>query len=256
MTSTDHIAIVTGASSGIGQAAALQLARRGERVILTYHGNGAGAERTVAEIAAAGGQAVALALDVSDAATFTAFAARVGDELRTRWGRDTFDHLVNNAGFAQSASYAETTEDAFDALQRVTLKGPYFLTQRLLPLIADGGAIVNVTSSSALPHGTSAGYSAYATMKGGVAVLTRYQAKELSPRGIRVNAIAPGPTRTRLGGDAFERFPEVIPPLVERTALGRLGEAEDVGRVIAALLGEDGGWVTGQHIEVSGGFDL
>jgi NAD(P)-dependent dehydrogenase (short-subunit alcohol dehydrogenase family) len=256
MTDTDHIAIVTGASSGIGQAVAIELARRSERAILTYHGNAEGADRTVAEIEAAGGQAVALHLDVGDSATFSAFADRVAHELRTRWGRDTFDHLVNNAGFAQAGPYAETSEETFDALQRVILRGPYFLTQALLPLLADQGAIVNVTSSSALPHGTAAGYSAYATMKGGLAVLTRYQAKELAPRRIRVNGVAPGPTRTRLGGDAFERFPEVIPPLVERTALGRLGEGADVARAIAALLGDDGAWITGEHVEVSGGFDL
>src|SRR3954447_16074852 len=133
---------------------------------------------------------------------------------------------------------------------------PYFLTQKLLPLLADGGAIVNTTSNSALPSGLEPGYSAYATMKGGLAVLTQYLASELSGRGIRVNAVAPGPTRTRIAHDAFDRYPEVIPPIVERTALRRLGEADDLGKVIAALLSNEFGWVTAQNLETSGGFNL
>ena len=152
------------------------------------------------------------------------------------------------------ALFGDTTEELFDRFHRVLLKGPYFLTQTLLPRLADGGAIVNVASNSA--HRPEAGYSAYATMKGGLIVLTRYLAKELGARGIRVNAISPGPTRTRLGGDAFERYPEVIPPLVERTVLGRLGEGDDVGKVVAALLSDDCAWITGENIEVSGGFNL
>jgi NAD(P)-dependent dehydrogenase (short-subunit alcohol dehydrogenase family) len=255
-TTTTKIAIITGGSAGIGQAAALRIAARGDGVILTYNSHEGEARETVATIEAAGGTAVALPLDVGRTETFAAFAERVAAELEARWGRTTFDHLVNNAGFAQMAMFEDTTEEQFDALSRVTLKGPYFLTQTLLPLLADGGAIVNTTSNSALASGTSAGYSAYATMKGGLAVLTRYLAKELSVRGIRVNAVAPGPTRTRLGGDAFERFPEVIAPLVEQTALGRLGESDDVGNVIAALLSDDCAWITAEHIEASGGFRL
>jgi NAD(P)-dependent dehydrogenase (short-subunit alcohol dehydrogenase family) len=154
------------------------------------------------------------------------------------------------------ALFADTTEELYDRFHRVILKGPYFLTQRLLPLLADGGAIVNVTSNSALTTGLEAGYSAYACMKGGLAVLTRYMAKELSERGIRVNSVAPGPTRTRIANDAFERFPEVIPPLVARTALGRLGEGDDVGKVIAALLSDEWAWVTAESVEASGGFNL
>ena len=250
------IAIITGASSGIGHHAALRIADRGAAVIATYNGNPAGAEATVAAIEERGGSAVALQLDVGDSASFDAFAARVRDEIAERWQRDSFDHLVNNAGFGGSAMFADTTEELYDRFQRVLLKGPFFLTQKLLPLLADGGAIVNTTSGAALPTSVEAGYSAYGTMKGGLLVLTRYLAKELSGRGIRVNSVAPGPTRTRLGGDAFELYPEVIPPLVERTVLGRLGEGDDVGRAIAALLSDDLGWVTGENIEVSGGFNL
>ena len=248
------IALITGASSGIGHHAALRIAERGTGVILTYNGNAAGAHEAVATIEAAGGTAVALQLDVGDSASFGAFAERVSTELEDRWGRSSLDYLVNNAGFGQMALFGDTTEELYERFHRVILKGPYFLTQSLLPRLADGGAIVNVASNSA--HRPEAGYSAYATMKGGLIVLTRYLAKELGARGIRVNAISPGPTRTRLGGDAFERYPEVIPPLVERTVLGRLGEGDDVGKVVAALLSDECAWITGENIEVSGGFNL
>jgi NAD(P)-dependent dehydrogenase (short-subunit alcohol dehydrogenase family) len=154
------------------------------------------------------------------------------------------------------AMFQDMTEEAFDQLYRALLKGPYFLTQKLLPLLTDGGAIVNTSSNSAMSAGLTPGYSAYATMKGGLMVLTRYLAKELSVRGIRVNSVAPGPTRTGLGDDAFARMPEVIPPLAARTALGRIGEADDIGRLIAALLSDEGAWVTAQNIEASGGFNL
>ncbi|MGI5237821.1 SDR family NAD(P)-dependent oxidoreductase [Dactylosporangium sp. CA-139066] len=249
-------AIVTGASSGIGQSTAVQLARRGTGVILTYHGNQAGARDTVAAIEKDGGTAVALPLDVGDSAAFPAFRASVAAALRDTWGRDRFDFLVNNAGFGHMSLFQDTTEEAFDTLMRVLLKGPYFLTQTLLPLLADGGAIVNTTSSSARHSGLEPGYSAYGAMKGGLVVLTRYLAKELGPRGIRVNSVSPGTTRTRIGGDAFERFPEVIPGLAAKTALGRLGEPDDIGMAVAALLSEDCRWITAQDIEVSGGFNL
>lgn len=258
MPNTDHkIAVVTGASSGIGRHTAIRLAQRGAGVILTYNSSPGGAEETVATIEERGGRAVAVALDVGASATFDAFAQRVAAELDDRWRRSSFDCLVNNAGFGQMSMFADTTEELFDRFHRVILKGPYFLTQRLLPLLADGGAIVNTTSNSALPTGVEAGYSAYACMKGGLAVLTRYMAKELSVRGIRVNAVAPGPTRTRMiSDDVVEQFPDVIASLVERTALGRLGDGDDIGKVIAALLSDECAWITGENIEVSGGFKL
>ncbi|MGE3289536.1 MAG: SDR family NAD(P)-dependent oxidoreductase [Pseudonocardia sp.] len=251
-----QVAIVTGATSGIGQSAAVQIAGRGTGVVLTYRSNPEAALDTVRTIEKDGGTAVALPLDVGRSDTFPAFHDAVVTALRDTWGRDTFDFLVNNAGIAEAAPFAQTTAEMFDRLDRVLLRGPYFLTQTLLPLLADGGAIVNVSSNSALPHTTDPGYSAYATMKGALLVLTRYLAKELSPRGIRVNAIAPGATRTRLADNAFERFPEVIPALAARTALGRVGEPDDVGIAIAGLLGDEGRWITAQTIEVSGGFGL
>jgi NAD(P)-dependent dehydrogenase (short-subunit alcohol dehydrogenase family) len=250
------VAVITGGSSGIGRATATRTAQRGVGIIVTYQSDSEGAAQTVAMIEKNGGSAVSLALDVARAETFTAFADRVATELYHRWDRTTFDFLVNNAGFGQRAMFEETTEELYDQYHRVILKGPYFLTQKLLPMLAEGGAIVNTTSNSALPTGLSPGYSAYATMKGGLMVLTRYMAKELSTRGIRVNSVAPGPTRTRIDNDAFAKYPEVIPPLVAQTALGRLGEADDVGRVIAALLTDDFAWVTGENIEASGGYKL
>ncbi|MFF4876662.1 MULTISPECIES: SDR family NAD(P)-dependent oxidoreductase [unclassified Micromonospora] len=251
-----RVAIVTGASSGIGQSAAIQLAKRGSGVILTYSNNQPGALETVESIEKEGGTAVALPLDVGRSETFPAFRESVVAALRDTWQRDTFDSLVNNAGFARMALFEDTSEELFDGFMRVLLKGPFFLTQALLPLLADGGAIVNTSSNSALASGLEPGYSAYASMKGGLMVLTRYMAKEFSNRGIRVNSVAPGSTRTRLADNAFERFPEVIPLLAAKTALGRVGEPDDIGMVIATLLGEEGRWITAQNIEVAGGYNL
>ncbi|WP_285631209.1 SDR family oxidoreductase [Lentzea sp. NBRC 102530] len=246
-------AIVTGSSSGIGGATAVELAGRGFEVILTYSSNEAGAKQAVDLIEQNGGKATALHLDVGRSDTFAAFRDEVAEVLRG-WGTDSFDVLVNNAGFAETALFPDLSEELFDRLYRVLLKGPFFLTQTLLPLLANGGVVINTTSSST--ETAEPGYSAYASMKGALVVLTRYLAKELSPRGIRVNSVSPGATRTRLGGDAFEKYPEVIPALAANTALGRVGEPEDVAVAIAALAGADGRWITAQNVEVSGGFGL
>ncbi|WP_448003133.1 SDR family NAD(P)-dependent oxidoreductase [Agromyces bauzanensis] len=250
-----NIAIVTGGSSGIGRSAAVQLATRGSGVILTYNGNPDGARETVAEIEALGGTAVALPLDVGRSETFPAFRETVVRTLADTWQADTFTALVNNAGISGMSRFEDASEELFDELNRVLFKGPYFLTQAMLPLLRDGGAIVNITSNST-SSGMEPGYSVYASMKGGVAVLTRYLAKELSVRGIRVNAVSPGPTRTRLGDDGFAKHPEIIAPLAARTALGRVGEADGIGRVIAFLLSDEAEWITAQEIEVSGGYNL
>ncbi|MFJ7123075.1 SDR family NAD(P)-dependent oxidoreductase [Streptomyces albogriseolus] len=256
MKHTMKVAVVTGASSGIGRSAAVEIARRGSGVVLTYSSNEQGAKETVREIERLGGTAVALPLDIADTGGFPAFRDAVAGVLRETFGRDSFDQLVNNAGFAGMALIEDTTEQAFDRLTEGLFKGPFFLTQTLLPLLADGAAIVNVTSNSALPHVTEPGYSVYASLKGALMVLTRYMAKEFGARGIRVNSVAPGATRTRFADDAFSRHPEIVPELARHFALGRIGEPDDIGTAVAALVSEEGRWITGQNIEVSGGHHL
>lgn len=249
--STFRIALVTGASRGLGRNTALKLAAQGVDVIATYKGSEAEAHSLVREIEALGRRAVALQLDAADSKTFGAFAERVKAELETRWQRERFDYLVNNAGIGVYSSFADTTEEQFDLLSNVHLKGTFFLTQKLLPLIDDGGRIVN--TSSGLARFSFPGYAAYAVMKGGVEVLTRYMAKELGPRGITVNTIAPGAIETDFGGGAVRDNPQLNSQLASLAALGRVGLPGDVGGAVAALLSEGNGWITGQRIEVSGG---
>ncbi|GAA0587246.1 SDR family oxidoreductase [Kribbella sandramycini] len=253
-----QIAVITGGSSGIGQAAAYEVAKRGVGVILTYHGSAERGLETAERIEKDGGTAVALQLDVSSQGALSGFREAVSAALRERWGRDSFDFLVNNAGVGQGpVPFEETSEELFDQMVGVHLKGPYFLTQSLLPLMTDGGAVVFTTSSAGLLSSQpSPGYSVYGSVKGAQVVLTRYLAKELSARGIRVNAVAPGVTRTRLGGDAFAQHPELIPPVAAATALGRIGESEDVAAIIAFLLSPEAGWLTAQTLEASGGYGL
>ncbi|TDW91921.1 SDR family NAD(P)-dependent oxidoreductase [Kribbella sp. VKM Ac-2566] len=252
-----HVAVITGGSSGIGQATAFELAKRGSAVVVTYRGSRERGLETVERIEKDGGTAVALPLDVARADTFIEFRAALTDVLQ-RWDRTSFDFLVSNAGVGQPpVMFEDTTADLFDQMVNVHLKGPYFLTQTLLPLITDHGSIVYTTSTSALESARpSPGYSVYASVKGAQIVLTRYLAKELGTRGIRVNAVAPGVTRTRLGDDAFAQHPELIPPIAERTALGRIGESDDLGKVIAFLGSPDAAWITAQTVEASGGYEL
>jgi NAD(P)-dependent dehydrogenase (short-subunit alcohol dehydrogenase family) len=247
------IALITGASAGIGQATAVELARQGIGVITTYRTHRTEGEETVAAIEAAGGTAAALRLDLDDIDGLDEFVTGVVAVLSERWGASRLDFLVNNAGAGGGAPFATMTEESYDRFHRILLKGPYFLTQKLLPVLADGGAIVNTGSTSALVNRVSPGYSAYAALKGAVHVVTPYWAKELAGRGIRVNTVAPGTTRTRIGDDAFTRMPELVADVARGMALGRIGEPEDAARVIAFLLSDAAAWVTGQVLEVSGG---
>jgi NAD(P)-dependent dehydrogenase (short-subunit alcohol dehydrogenase family) len=251
---TTPIALVTGSSRGLGRSMALHLADRGVDVVVTYRTKAQDARDVVAKIEAKGRKAVALALDVGDSKTFAAFAAELRAALRRTWDRETFSFLVNNGGTGGHAAFAETTEAQFDELMRVHLKGPYFLTQSLLPMIEDGGRIVNI--SSGLARFTFAGASAYASMKGGLEVLTRYMAKELAPRGIRVNTLAPGGVETDFNGAALRDNPGLNKAVASQTALGRVGLPDDIGGALAVLLSPEAQWITGQRIEVSGGMVL
>jgi NAD(P)-dependent dehydrogenase (short-subunit alcohol dehydrogenase family) len=250
------IVLITGGSAGIGQAAAIEAAKAGFGVVVTYRGREAEAAETVRRIEEGGGSAAALHLDVADTGSFPGFVDRLTTTLQATWGTSRLHGLVNNAGVGGGAAFEDVTEEQFDHFHRVLFRGPYFLTQRLLPLLEDGGAIVNTGSTSALVTGVSPGYSAYASQKGAVHTLTHYWAKELSPRRIRVNAVAPGTTHTRIGDDAFAKMPELVTEAAAGIPFGRLGRPEDIGRVIAFLLGEGSGWVTGQVLEASGGQGL
>lgn len=245
---------MTGGNRGLGHNAVLHLARRGVDSILTYRSHPAEAEAVVGEVERLGARAAALPLDVTDCSTFAGFAARVEALLRDRWQRERFDFLVNNAGIGVRAGFADTTEAQFDQLLNVHFKGVFFLTQALLPLIADGGRIVNL--STGLTRFALPGYSAYAAMKGAVEVLTQYLAKELGSRGIAVNAVAPGAIETDFGGGAVRDDPQTNAFIAAQTALGRAGVPDDIGGVIAALLSDDHRWVTAQRIEASGGMFL
>lgn len=242
------IVIITGGSRGIGASTALACAKRGLGVVLTFNANPDAAEKVVERIRQKGGQATAIKLDVADTASFPAFRDEVEKELDA-WSTQRFDFLVNNAGFGQFNPIVAVTEDQFDALYRVHLKGPFFLTQILLPLMADGGQIVNI--GSATTRVATSGVAPYAAFKGGLEVLTRYMAKEFGDRRIRANSIAPGAIRTDLGGGLNDEFETL---LSGQTALGRIGEPDDVGAMIAGLLGDDNRWINAQNIEVSGGY--
>jgi NAD(P)-dependent dehydrogenase (short-subunit alcohol dehydrogenase family) len=244
------IAIVTGGSRGIGRSAVLQLAKRGVLCILTYNTRRDEADAVVAEAAQAGAKAIALQLDVGDSSTFGGFADRVRGAL-TELGADRFDYLVNNAGTSSNANLTTITEAEMDSLYAVHFKGVMFLTQALLPLIRDGGRIVNI--SSGLARFAMPGRIGYGPIKAAVEALTRNMAIELGPRRIAVNVVAPGATATDFSGGIVRDNPGVNAMVAGNTALGRVGLAEDVGPVIASLLSDDFGWVNAQRIEVAGG---
>ncbi|MFG1497611.1 SDR family oxidoreductase [Saccharospirillum sp. HFRX-1] len=245
------ISLVTGANRGLGRNVAISIAQRGGDVILTYRGNAEPAQQVVQEIEQLGRKAVALQLDVSETGSFPAFTNRLSTVLKDNWGRETFDHLINNAGHGEMTPFAETTEAQFDALFNVHVKGVYFLTQALLSLLQDGGRIINY--SSGLTRVSYPGFSAYSAAKGAVEILTVYLAKELGKRGITVNTVAPGAIETDFLGGAVRDIPEYNDAFAGMIALGRVGLPDDIGPMIASLLSPDNRWVTAQRIEVSGG---
>ena len=245
------ISLVTGANRGLGRNTALSIARRGEDVVLTYRGNEAQAEEIVAEIRALGRKAEALRLDMAQVASFPAFAEALKAALQDVWGRDSFDHLINNAGHGEFAMISETSEAQFDGLFDVHVKGVFFLVQALLPLLADGGRIVNI--SSGLTRVSYPGFAAYSAAKAAVEMLTVYMAREFGARGITVNTVAPGAIETDFGGGLVRDNADVNGQFAQMTALGRVGLPDDIGLMIASLLDEGNRWVTAQRIEVSGG---
>jgi|SRR5579872_4062935 len=249
------IAVITGAGRGLGRNMALHLARRGVGIVGTFRSESQGGlASTAAEIEAAGGRAAMLQLDVSRTADFPAFAAQLQKTLEKSFGRSNFDYLVNNAGNSAFAPVSQTTEEQFDSLVAVQFKGPLFLTQALLPMIADGGRILNVSSGAA--HTVSHGLGAYAANKGAVEILTRYLATELGGRKIRVNAIAPGAIATDFAHGTVRDNPDINKRIAGATALGRVGEPDDIGAAVVSILSDDFGWVNGARIDITGGQGL
>ncbi|ALC82950.1 3-oxoacyl-ACP reductase [Bacillus gobiensis] len=247
------IAIVTGGSRGIGRSTVLSLANRGINSIFTYNSNQEEAEKVVSLVRESGRNAIALQLDTGHVSTFDSFVQSIGRALK-ELGAERFDYLVNNAGISHHNAFEKTTEEELDKLYEVHFKGVFFLTQKLLPLINDGGRIVNISTGLtriAVPES-----GAYASMKGAVEVLTRYMAKELGPRGIAVNTVAPGAIATDFSGGMVRDNPELNKHIAEMTALGRVGQPEDVGQAIASLLSDENRWVNAQRIEISGGMSI
>lgn len=253
MKSSAPIAIVTGGSRGLGRSTVLSLAKRGVHSIFTYNSNHAEAEKVVSLAREAGAKAIALQLDTGTVPAFDDFVGRVREALG-RLGAQRFDYLVNNAGISHHNAFETTTEAELDQLFNVHFKGVFFLTQKLLPLMNDGGRIVNL--STGLTRITISGSAPYASMKGAIEVLTRYLAKELGPRGIAVNVVAPGAIATDFSGGMVRDNPEMNKRVSEMTALGRAGVPDDIGPMIASLVSEEDRWINGQRIEVSGGMAL
>ena len=254
MESKSKIAIVTGGSRGLGKNMALRLAQQGCDVIITYHSKMEEASAVVTEIETIGQKGMALQFDVSAISALDDFIERVTQLLSAKWGTTSFDYLINNAGFGASIPFAQVTETDFDRFMNVHFKGVFFLTQKLLPQINDYGRIVNISSNTTRVY--VPGYSVYAPMKGAIETLTKYLAKELAPRNITVNVLAPGPVETDFNNALIRNNPQRKEMLASMTALGRVGQAEDIGGIVAFLCSDDSYWITGQRIEASGGMSL
>lgn len=254
MISNSKIALITGGSRGLGKEMALRIAEKGLDVVLTYHNKKDEAQAVVQQIEALGQKAVALQLNVGQVGTFNAFFASLQQVLQTHFGTDKIDFLVNNAGIGIHAAFAETTEEQFDELLNIHFKGSFFLTQKALPFFNSGGGIINI--STGLARFSFPGYAAYAAMKGAIETLTKYQAKELGAKGIRVNVVAPGAIETDFGGGAVRDNAALNAQIASTTALGRVGLPEDIGGVVAFLCTDEARWMNAQRIELSGGMML
>jgi NAD(P)-dependent dehydrogenase (short-subunit alcohol dehydrogenase family) len=254
MATEQKIALITGGSRGLGKDMALNLARKGINVVLTYNSKQDEAQAVVTEIEQLGQRAAALQLNASDVSSFDTFFGQVKTMLAQSFQADHVNFLINNAGTALHAPFAETTEEQFDQVMNIHLKGVFFLTQKALPLLADGGRIINI--SSGLARFSMPGSSAYGSMKGAVETLTRYLAKELGPRGITANVVAPGAIATDFGGGLVRDNADLNKQIASVTALSRVGLAEDIGGVVAFLCTDEARWINGQRIEVSGGMNL
>lgn len=248
------ISVITGGSRGLGKAGALALAKAGQDVVITYKSNVEAANDVVSQIKNMGQKAAALQLDTSDIGSFSVFVEALQQLLKTEFNSESFQYLLNNAGVGTHTPFTQTTTDEVDMLLKMHVKGPYFLTQQLLPLIDDGGAVLNV--SSGLTRFSLPGYSAYAMAKGAVEVMSRYMASELGLRKIRVNTLAPGAIETDFGDGLVRDNAAVNSAITAQTALGRVGLPEDIGDVIALMLSEKSYWINGQRIEASGGMNL
>lgn len=251
MNTKNKIALITGGSRGLGKNMALAIAKKGIDVMLTYHTNKEAADEVVAEIESLAQKAAAFRLDTANTALFDDFIKELTAYLKEQTGSPNFDYLINNAGTALYALASETTEEQLDAIFKIHYKGVFFLTQKALPFINDGGSIINI--SSGLSRLSIPGSSVYASMKGAIEVLTRYLAKELGPRKIRVNVVAPGAIETDFGGGRTRDNKEINNRIANLTALGRVGLPDDIGGVVAFLCTKDAGWINAQRIEVSGG---
>ncbi len=248
------IVLVTGGSRGLGKDMAISIAKKGMDVIITYRGHKEGAEDAVQQIKELGGKAIALPLDMNSISSLDAFVSEVNSALQKEWKDSRLFALVNNAGIGGNFPFANVTEQVFDEFLNIHFKSVYFLTQKLLPSIEDGGRIINISTGTT--RFVNPGYSVYASMKGAIEVFTKYLAKELGPRGIRANVVAPGPIETDFNSAAIRNNPELKNRLGSLTPLGRVGHAEDIGGVVAFLLMEEAGWINGQRIEVSGGINV
>ena len=247
------IALVTGGSRGLGKNMALRLAEKGNDLIITYNTKKAEADAVVAEIENKGQKAIALQIDISQTKLFAGFVEQISKALKDKWHTDKFDFLINNAGIGATIPFDQITEDDFDRFVNIHFKGVFFLTQKLLPLINNNGTIVNISSGSV--RFVIPGYSVYASLKAAIEVFTKYLSKDLGARGITVNVLAPGATETDFNNAALRSNPDRKAFIASQTPLGRIGQAEDIGGIVAFLCSDDAHWINGQRIEASGGIN-